>query len=158
MVIRSSEPRARTKRSLLQAIAIITATIAGLIALTGTSASASTTCTARPRSNICLQIDHLNNGNYAVHLSISISVPDPWIIMPPQGDPFSAVMMSGSTPLFAIPETDITASAGVLSADFDVTVLPSQLGGRTVFARITFFDANTGSSQVFDSATLRVPD
>jgi hypothetical protein len=107
--------------------------------LAASPASASQGCTGQlPRSNVCLSISQLSDGNYAVHVGIDdvMSVPDCHAIVDPPGDPFFTVVMSGSTQLFFIPETDIGCSADFgLGADFDVTVLPSQLGGRTVCRR-----------------------
>jgi hypothetical protein len=94
-----------------------------------------------------------------VHVGIDyhISQTDAQAIIDQPGDPFFTVVMSGSTSLFFVPETDIGASAEFgLSADFDVNVLPSQLGGRTVFARITLTDFRVGT-QIFDSPRLSPP-
>jgi hypothetical protein len=154
-----SRPQTRTKRSVLAAIAIITAAIVGMIGLAASPASASQTCTGQlPRSNVCLGIWQLSDGNYAVHVGIDdvMSLSDCHSIIDLPGDPFFTVVMSGSTQLFIVPETDIGCSVDFgLSADFDTTVLRSQLGGRRVFARITLFDPR--GTRIFDSPTLSSP-
>jgi hypothetical protein len=159
MTTGNSAPRTRTKRGLLRAFAVITAAVVGMIGLVATPAFASQTCTGQTRSNVCLAIWQLDNGNYLVHVGIDyhISQSDAQAIIDQPGDPFFTVAMSGSTSLFFIPETDIGASAeSGLSADFDVTVLPAQLGGRTVFARLWLTDNRVGT-QTFNSPSLSPP-
>jgi hypothetical protein len=112
-----------------------------------------------PISNVCLRITQVTGGNYAVHVGIDdvMSLSDCHAIIDPPGDPFLTVVMSGSTQLFIVPETDIGCSADFgLSADFDTTVLPSQLGGRRVLARIFLFDPRFGI-RTFDTPTLAPP-
>jgi hypothetical protein len=159
LITKNSEPRTRRKLPLLRAIAIIAATVAGMIAFAAAPASASQTCTGQPRSNVCLGIWLLPNGLYAVHIGIDyhISQSDAQAIIDQPGDPFFVVVKAGSTSLFFVPETDIGASAGFgLSADFDVNVLPSQLGGRTVFAQLQLTDFRVGT-QLFNSPSLSPP-
>jgi hypothetical protein len=157
MIIRKSEPRTRTKRSLLGVIAIIAATVAGMIALTG-PAFATQRCGPAFASIVCLEIQKLSDGNYAVHVGIDyhISLQAAQEIIDQPGDPFFTVAMSGSTTLFFIPLTQLGASADGLGAGFDVTVLPSQLGGRTVFARMKLTDNRSGI-RFFDTFTLSPP-
>jgi hypothetical protein len=154
-----SVPRTRTKRSILQAVVIIMATIAGMVGLFAAPASAAgQVCSGRPEVNVCLALAQAGRF-YGVHVGIDyrISRQAAQEIIDQPGDPFFVVVMSGSTQLFYVPEAGIAASdtAG-LSASFDVPVLPSQLGGRCVFARVELNDFRTGL-KFFDSPTFCPP-
>jgi len=148
------------RRSILRRILIVGAATVSMVGVVAGPASASQTCSGLVASNVCLGIWPLGNGNYAVHVGIDdrVSRSDAQAIIDQPGDPFYVVVVDDSgNPLFIVPETDIGASAeSGLSADFDTVVVPGQLGGRTVRARVRLDDRRAGT-RFFTSPRLSSP-
>ena len=160
MTVSNSLPKRRGIRRLSRVLAVVTAAAIGMITLATAPASATQTCTAQVGSNVCLSNFRLSNGNYAVHIGIDdhISQADAQAIIDQPGDPFFTVVTdSDGNALFFVPETDIGASQqDGLSADFDVTVLPSQLHNARVLGRIRLTD-NRNGTRVFLTPPLSPP-
>jgi hypothetical protein len=152
------------KRRFLRAAAV-TAVGASALVLAAAPSQAAQKCTGRGDANVCLAIDRLSNGEYAVHLGIDwhISRLDAESIIL-GGGPITAEMLGDDAfsddHLFPVFLTDVGASdAFGLSIDFDRVVPAFFLDednvpfDRTdeVFGRISITDRRTSSTRTFDT-------
>lgn len=156
--------RSRLKRRLVR-LTVAVAAVAGAIGAMATPASAAQTCTGETASNVCLSINQLNDGTYAVHVGIDVhmSLAAAQEYIDDQGDPFQVVVKGDDKfddTLFSVPRTALSASSGSgLSGDFDVIVFGFQLdedhdwwdNHDEVYAWITLTDTDTGNSVDFGS-------
>lgn len=118
--------RGHTKLRLLQVV-IAAAAVFGAVGLTAAPASAEQTCMG---SNLCLAINGLGNGTFAVHVGtdVHMSLEEAQEYVDDAGDPLFASIRgddSGNVSqfLFSMPFTDVGASSeSGLSADFDLAV------------------------------------
>jgi hypothetical protein len=149
-------PRGHTKLRLLQ-VMIAAAAVFGAVGLTAAPASAEQTCTGRPDSNLCLAINGLGNGTFAVHVGIDVhmSLEEAQEYVDDAGDPLFASIRgddSGNVSqfLFSMPLTDVGASSeSGLSADFDLVVPGSWLnednGTDEIRAFVSLIDTDTNT-------------
>ncbi|MFD8493969.1 hypothetical protein [Amycolatopsis sp. NPDC059657] len=152
------------KRRITRAAAI-TAVGASALVMSAVPSMAAQKCTGAAEANVCLSIDRLSNGEYAVHLGIDwhISKSDAEAIIL-GGGPLRAEMIGDDAfsddHLFDVPLTDAGASDGFgLSIDFDRVVPAFFLDedntpfDRTdeVFGRIKITDRRTNSTRTFDT-------
>ncbi|SDX22749.1 hypothetical protein SAMN05421504_102732 [Amycolatopsis xylanica] len=152
------------KRRIARAAAL-TAAGASALVLTAVPSMAAQKCTGAAVANVCLAIDRLSNGEYAVHLGIDwhISKSDAAAIIL-GGGPLTAEMIGDDAfsddHLFTVPLTDAGASdASGLSIDFDRVVPASFLDEDDtpfdrvdeVFGRIRITDRRTNTTQTFDT-------
>jgi hypothetical protein len=149
--------RGRPRRRLLQLLIAATAVV-GAVSLTAGPASAAQTCTGHADSNLCLAVNGVGNGTFAVHVGIDVhmSLEEAQEYIDDPGDPFVVWIRgddSGSLAefLFTVPRTDLGASAeSGLSGDFDIVVPGSWLnednGTDEVRAQVFLIDTDTNTT------------
>jgi len=157
--------RGRARRRVLRALLAVTMVL-GAISLTAGTASAAQVCTGARDSNVCLAINGVGNGQYAVHVGIDdhISGADAQEYIDDAGDPFTVWIRGYDNGpnefLFRLPMTDIGASdAFGLSADFDLTVpgawLNEDSGTDEIVAVLTLTDTDTNTvTRTFTSPVI----
>ncbi|MDP9866794.1 MULTISPECIES: hypothetical protein [Streptosporangium] len=161
------ESRNRTRR-LLRVLGAVMVPAVAIVAL-AVPASADQQCRSFSSGVVCLTINRLSDGQYAVDLGIDVhmSRQDAQAIIDAPGDPFTAKVVGADTffdnDLFGVPMVGIGATdESGLSADFHRVVLPSSLneddspGDRVdeVFGRIRFVDPRTNLGRTFDTPEI----
>ncbi|WP_086669203.1 hypothetical protein [Lentzea kentuckyensis] len=155
MSIDEIAPPPRTKRRLPRALLAVAMTL-GIVGATAGTAAAVQSCTGATDSNVCLRIEGVGNGNFAVHVGIDyhISREEAQEYIDDFGDPFTVwIRGQDNGPnefLFALPMTAIGASDDFgLSADFDLTVpgawLNEDNGTDEIVAVLTLTDTDTNT-------------
>jgi hypothetical protein len=151
----NAPPRGRTKRRLPRALLAVAMTL-GLVGAMAGTASAVQRCTGAADSNVCLRIEGVGNGLFAVHVGIDyhISGDEAREYIDDPGDPFTVwIRGQDNGPnefLFTLPMTAIGASDEFgLGADFDLTVPGSWLnednGTDEIVAVLTLTDTDTNT-------------
>ncbi|KJK47137.1 hypothetical protein UK23_21385 [Lentzea aerocolonigenes] len=147
----------RFRRRLLRA-GIAAALVLGSIGAATVPASAAQTCTGATDANLCLAIDRLPNGLFAVHVGIDVhmSFEDAQEYIDDPGDPFILRIRGDDSGklaefLFSAPITSLGASPEFgLSANFDTVVSSAQLDEDRndqdeIRAEVLLFDSDTNT-------------
>ncbi|WP_037320080.1 hypothetical protein [Amycolatopsis orientalis] len=149
-------PRGRVNRRLLGSLVAVVA-MSGAVGLAAGPASAAQTCTGAADSNLCLAINRLDNGLFAVHVGIDVhmSLDRAQEYIDDPGDPLRVTIRGDDSGklaefLFTVPLTALGASAGFgLSGDFDTVVTGNALnedsGQDEVRAVVTLIDTDTNT-------------
>ena len=159
--------RGRARRGALRAVLAVTGAVAVAVGLMAAPAAAQQSCTGAADANVCLSIERLDDGNYAVHIGIDVrmSQQDAQAIIDQPGDPFTTWMMGSDwfdDSLLSLPMTGLGAWEGGLGADFDRVATSAELDEDSdwwddddeVFARIWLYDRRSGSTREFRSDTF----
>jgi len=153
MIMHPTAPaRGRAGRRTLRALAVTAATL-GAVALTAGPASAETNCTGSGNATVCLGIDGVGGGRFAVHVGIDVHVSRAVAqeYLDDAGDPFT-VWIKGDDGefLFRLPVTAMGATdLSGLSGDFDLivpgTALNEDSGTDEIIAVVTLTDTDTNT-------------
>ena len=154
-------PRRRTKRRLLQVLITVTAVL-GAVGLTAGPASAEHACGAVNNADVCLWINRLDNGLFAIDVGIDVhmSVEEAQEYVGDPGDPFTVEIRGDdgneNSPqlaehLFTVPLVAVGASVEAgLSADFHREDVPGgwlneDNGQDEIRALVTLTDTDTNT-------------
>lgn len=145
-------PRGGAGRGVLRLLIAATAFLGAVGLMTG-PASAAQTCTGRPDSNLCLAINGVGNGNFAVHVGIDVhmSRDEAQEYIDDPGDPFTVWIRGDDGEfLFTLPTTALGASEeSGLSGDFDRivpgTALNEDSGQDEIVAFVILTDTDTNT-------------